>query len=258
MLDVTSTYAHSWQFRFNTKPGKSNVVVTPPTKANRAAAKAAKFRMADGQLHLSEEYKYLGVESGKTGAGCWNSFLTRVSKVALGKVNRLAYAVCSSSRPLRLDTAVHHFNAYVRPSWEYACGLWGAMLSQAGVNTLERVQAAFAMRALQLGSAKVAHAYLRAELGLWPVQLRVLQSTLLLFGQLKVMPASSLAAHVFRNRCAEVQSGDAQLGKYSWCVVAKQALEAEGFGQLAPAAPSQVAGSGEAPLQGEAEVIHTG
>ena len=88
------------------------------------------------------------------------------------------------------------------------------------------------MRALQLGSAKVAHAYLRAELGLWPVQLRVLQSTLLLFGQLKVMPASRLAAHVFRNRCAEVQSGDAQLGKYSWCVVAKQALEAEGFGQF--------------------------
>ena len=53
-----------------------------------------------------------------------------------------------------------------------------------------------------------------------------------LFGLLRALPASRLAAHVFRHRCAEVQSGDAQLGKYSWCVVAKQALEAEGFGQF--------------------------
>jgi hypothetical protein len=229
MLDVASTYAHSWQFRFNTKPGKSNVVVVPSSKANLQAAERAAFRMADGPLHLSQEYKYLGVESGKTGAGCWNSFLSRVSRSALGKVHKLAYAVGSGDRPLRLDTAVHLFNAYVRPSWEYACGLWGAMLSKAGVDTLEKIQATFAKRVLQLGTSKVAHSYLRAELGLWPVELRVLQATLLLFGQLSRMPRSRLASHVFHNRCADVASGEGSRGKYSWCVVAKEALETEGF-----------------------------
>jgi hypothetical protein len=178
MLDVTSAYARSWQFRFNTKPGKSNAVVVPDTKANLQAAEEAHLHLGDGPLHLSREYKYLGVECGRTGAGCWSSFLSRACRGAMQKVHKLAYAVSSGNRPLRLDTAVHLFNAYVRPSWEYACGLWGAMLSKAGIGTLESVQAAFAKRVLRLGSTPVAHAYLRAELGLLPVELRVLQATL--------------------------------------------------------------------------------
>jgi hypothetical protein len=122
MLDVTSAYARSWQFRFNTKPGKSNVVVVPATSANLADAERAAFRMGDGPLHLSQEYKYLGVEMGKT-RGCWNSFLSRVHKTALKKVHSVLYAVASGDRPLKLDTAVHLFEAYVRPSvMPAACG----------------------------------------------------------------------------------------------------------------------------------------
>src|SRR6185437_2201520 len=39
-----------------------------------------------------------------------------------------------------------------------------------------------------------------------------------------------LAAHVFHNRCADVASGDRSRGKYSWCKVAKETLEAKPFG----------------------------
>jgi len=127
---------------------------------------------------------------------------------------------------VRLDTAVHLFDAYVRPTWEYACGLWGAMLSKDGVSTLEGLQSEFARRVLQLGGARVAHAYLRAELGLRPVGLRVLQATLSLFGMLRRLPDSRLAGHVFRNRYREVRAG---AGKYSWCVVAEKALRGAGF-----------------------------
>jgi hypothetical protein len=101
------------------------------------------------------------------------------------------------------------------------------MLSKAGVDTLEKIQATFAKRvaAWHLQSRSL----LFACGGLWPVELRVLQATLLLFGQLSRMPRSRLASHVFHNRCADVASGEGSRGKYSWCVVAKEALETEGF-----------------------------
>lgn len=214
MLDVTSTYARSWQFRFNTKPGKSNVVVVPATSANLADAERAAFRMGDGPLHLSQEYKYLGVEMGKT-RGCWNSFLSRVHKTALKKVHSVLYAVASGDRPLKLDTAVHLFEAYVRPSFEYACGLWGAMLSQAGLQTLESIQTEFARRVLRLGSTRVAHAYLRAELGLWPAELRVKQAGLSLWPAVQLACLAACCSRVpppvcgrgGRRRAAQLVSG---------------------------------------------------
>jgi len=58
----------------------------------------------------------------------------------------------------------------------------------------------------------------------------VKQAALLLFGSLCKMPRSRLAAHVFHNRCADVASGDRSRGKYSWCKVAKETLEATPFG----------------------------
>ena len=105
------------------------------------------------------------------------------------------------------------------------------MYSKAGVSTLEGVQSAFAKRVLNLGRAQVAHAYLRAELGLWPVQLRVVQATLSLFGQLSRMPESRLAGHVFRHRHAEVAAGGSGAAKYSWCRVARDTLVDAGFSQ---------------------------
>lgn len=204
------------------------MVVAPPTQANLREAQEANFRLRDGPLTVSSDYKYLGVESGKTGAGCWNAFLHRVHKGAMRRVHQLCWAIASGKHPVRLDTAVHLFEAYVRPSFEYANGLWGAMLSSAGLNSLEVVQAEFAKSVLRMRGTKPAFAFLRAELGLWPVSLRVKQATLLLFGTLAGLPASRLAGHVFRRRCREVDlSGpDGTLAKYSWCKVAKQVLTA--------------------------------
>jgi hypothetical protein len=226
MLDAVSKFAAKWQFRLNTKDGKSNVVVSPHSKKNLEMAREAHFHLADGELTVSMQYKYLGVESGKTGKGCWNAFLSRVTKAALGKVNQLVYAATAGNRPLRIDTAVHIFDTWVRPSLEYASGLWGAMLSSAGVNTLEGIQSEFGKRLLKLGGSKVAHAYVTAELGLWPVALRAKQACLLLFGSLCSLPRSRLAAHVFRNSCNDVDKGR---GKFSWCKIARGQIIGHNF-----------------------------
>src|SRR5690242_10625961 len=62
------------QFRFNTKAGKSDVVIAPAGVADRA------FVLSGVDLHVSNEYKYLGVEMGRTGQGCWNSYLHRARR----------------------------------------------------------------------------------------------------------------------------------------------------------------------------------
>src|SRR3954468_7751237 len=48
MLDCSSAYATQWHFRFNTKPGKSDVVVCPKQPVERV------FTLGDGPLHVSD------------------------------------------------------------------------------------------------------------------------------------------------------------------------------------------------------------
>ena len=49
MLDCCSDYAAQWQFRFNTKAGKSDVVIAPAGAADRA------FVLSGVDLHVSNE-----------------------------------------------------------------------------------------------------------------------------------------------------------------------------------------------------------
>ncbi|HEX2614968.1 MAG TPA: reverse transcriptase family protein, partial [Nitrososphaera sp.] len=246
MLAVISEYATKWQFRFNTKPGKSNAVVTPASKKEFAVLQQelAKnpLRLGDGELHLSRNYKYLGVESGKTGKGCWNDYLSRVRRNAMLKVNQLTYAA-GGKRSLYTKTLVYLFTSYVRPSLEYADAIWGAMVSQTGLEALEKVQAEFAKKILGLAKHPVAHEYLRSELGLPTMKSRVLASSLRFFGTLARMGPERLAGHIFHNRCKQVDrlvtesknrmpkssnSSKIPTGKHSWCVELRKLLTDNG------------------------------
>ena len=73
MLDVVSNYAHKWRFRMNTASGKSNVAVIGPERRT----KISKWFLSGEELKRVQEYKYLGVETGKT-AGRWNTYLERI------------------------------------------------------------------------------------------------------------------------------------------------------------------------------------
>jgi hypothetical protein len=226
MLDCASAYASQWQFRFNTKPGKSDVVIAPH---HEQLAKAAHFTLGDGPLTVSREYKYLGVEMGQVGQGCWNSYLHRIHRKATGAMNQLLYSVSGRS-PLQMATCVHLFNTLVRPTLEYADAMWGAMCSKAGLQMLERVQEQFYRRLMRLPSS-VAGEYIRAELGVQSMQERSACAALRFFGHLSRLcrqrhPDGSgpvrLVAYIFERRCAAVDNSAAEL---SWCHVMRTRLE---------------------------------
>ena len=226
MLSWTSRYANEWQFRFNTKPGKSDVVVCG--SKSQCEAPLPEFRMGDGVLRVSTYYKYLGVEMGKVGRGGWLSFLTRIDRKANVAMQQLVYSVSGRS-PLQLRTAVHLFNTLVRSRMEYANSIWGAMCSASALRKLERVQTQFGRRLLRL-TDHIAGEYVRQELGMESVAERVAAATMRFWCRLSAMPESRLAGFIFRKRCEEVDN-NRRRAKHSWCVAAKTMLQQMGWDQ---------------------------
>jgi hypothetical protein len=223
MLDCTSDYATRWQFRFNTKAGKSDVVVSP----HAAASDDQQFRLGDGQLHVAREYKYLGVEMGTTGQGCWDSYITRIERKSMSAMWQLSYSVAGRSKPLWVSTAVQLFKALVRPILEYAGAMFGVMCSKAALATLERVQVRYGREVLRLQKT-IPGEYVRRELGLDSMTQRVNMAALRFFGRLSAMRSDRLAAHVFKGRCNNVDAG---YGADSWCFRMRDVLA--GVGQAA-------------------------
>jgi len=123
---------------------------------------------------------------------------------------------------------VHLFKTLVRPRMEYADAVWGAMCSASALDRLESVQEQFGRRILHVRRS-TAGAYVRAELGLESMSERVTVAMLRFFGRLATMPESRLAAFVFQQRCAQV---DSHRGSLSWCKYAKQQLEKLGHANV--------------------------
>ena len=221
MLDCCSEYAAQWQFRFNTKAGKSDVVVAPNGDADHP------FVLSGVELHVSHEYKYLGVEMGRTGQGCWNSYIHRARRKALAAMHQLAYCV-SGSKPLCLSTSVHLFKTLVWPVLEYGDCIWGAMCSEACLTMLEQVQERFGRRIMRLPSS-VAGEYVRRELGLPSMQERVDGAALKFFGHLSMMKRSRLAHFIFTKRCDQVDNDAAAA---SWCRAIRSKLESNGWSNV--------------------------
>jgi hypothetical protein len=218
MLDCCSEYAAEWQFRFNTKAGKSDVVVAPNGDSEHS------FMLSGAELHVSNEYKYLGVEMGRTGQGCWNSYLNRARRKAMGAMNQLAYCV-SGSKPLCLTTSVHLFKTLVWPVLEYGDCVWGAMCSEACLTMLEQVQERFCRGIMRLPSS-VAGDYVRRELDLSSMRERVDYAALKFFGHLAMMEHSRLAHFIFTKRCDQVDNDAAAA---SWCRAIRSKLTAYGW-----------------------------
>jgi len=152
------------------------------------------------------------VEMGRTGQGCWNSYLHRARRKAMAAMNQLAYCV-SGSKPLCLSTSVHLFKTLVWPVLEYGDCVWGAMCSEAGLTMLEQVQERFCRRVMRLPSS-VAGEYVRRELGLSSMRERVDCAALKFFGHLAGLPESRLAHFIFTKRCMQVEANGAPA---SWC-----------------------------------------
>src|SRR5262249_55008216 len=139
MLNLAHEYAQEWQFRFNSKPGKSDVVISP---WREDAAAEHRFTLGEAVLHISKQYKYLGVEMGQAEANRWGSYLDRIRRTAMAPMFRVLHSV-RGSRPMQLKTAVHLYKTLVRSVLEYADGIWGGMCNSAALTMLEQVQERF-------------------------------------------------------------------------------------------------------------------
>ena len=219
MLDVVSDYALRWRLRFNTRPGKSNVVPVPASKRNMARCEAASLKLADGPLECSKAYKYLGVEFGTPGKRAWSAYLHRVSKAATARVNQVCYAAGRGRHPFSARSLCHLFDGYIRPSAEYAQALWGAMLSNEGKKLLAGIDRLFCRKVTRFHHlTPVPLAFLRAELGIMPSHLRAQQAALRFFGHLSSLPPSRLAGYVFQTRWTETEDNIRNhRPSYSWC-----------------------------------------
>jgi hypothetical protein len=220
MLDITSQFARQFQFRFNVKQGKSDVVVSPQPDQEE---KQTPFRLGDGLLHLSPEYKYLGVEMGLLGyrrSTGWDSYLKRVERKATMAMHHVAYSVSGRS-PLHISTAVQLFQTLVRPVLEYANAMVAPLCTVQSRKLLERVQVQFGRRLLHLQQC-IPGTYVRRELKLPSLEQRGVVAALLFFGKLCCMPKERLAGKLFRARCNMVDVG---LAERSWCHAVHELLE---------------------------------
>jgi hypothetical protein len=228
MLDIVSKYASKWQFRFNTKPGKSNVVITGPRDVS---AEQRQFKLGDGTLTCSEQYKYLGIEMGKVQLGkpandCWSSYFDRIIKKASLASHRLLYSVRGCS-PLQIETAVHLFKTLVRPILEYGAGVWGAMVSPVTLKRLDGVQIKFG-RALMRLPPKVANEYILRELKLESMEQRTTVAAFNYFGHLCDMDQDRLPAKLFQSRSDLIGRGGTR-AELSWCRAVRVKLRSAGF-----------------------------
>jgi hypothetical protein len=224
MLDVVSAYASRWQFRFNTKPGKSNVVITGPRDE---AAEQRQFMLGDGVLTRSAQYKYLGVEMGNIDEkNCFGSYFDRALVKARFAANRLLYAVRGSSS-LQVETAVHLFKTLVRPILEYASAICGPMATSATWARLDAVQIRFGKALLRIPQS-AADEYVLRELRLERMEQRALVAAFKYFGHLCNMDKERLPSRLFRRRCNLVGQGGAR-ASLSWCRAVKVRLRSAGM-----------------------------
>jgi hypothetical protein len=209
MLDIASQYASQWQFKFNTKPGKSNVVICPHSAHERYTNF---FKLSGAPLAVTEQYKYLGLEMGQIDRDCWQTYRARVLSKTEYASMQLRYSI-RGRRTLPLLTAVQIFKTLVRPVLEYADSIWGAMTTQKALKLLEDVQLRFGRELLRFPRTSSSEFVLR-ELGLQSMAERVQLACFKLYGKLCMMPQDRLPAYVFHKRCEEVDRGKA---KHSWC-----------------------------------------
>ena len=81
-------------------------------------------------LELVGEYKYLGVETGKSvGLARWNTLLQRLYRQAKSALSLLVYRA-GGSGGLNATLIQRMWVAEGRPLLEYGCQLWGGMISK--------------------------------------------------------------------------------------------------------------------------------
>ena len=160
---------------------------------------------------ISDEYKYLGAETGKV-RGRWNSYIARIWSTTRKHCNQVLW-MAGGRRGLRPRSLLHLWSVYCRPKVEYASELWEGVISESWASKLESLQT-MVMR-VALGAPDNASAVgMRAESGLQTLASRRWAARLTFFRKLATAPRGNLASIIFRCRCSQVDAG---VATRSWC-----------------------------------------
>ena len=206
MLFVLDAYAAKWRFSLNQKKSKVVVVAKPSAKRD---AKKYKWTLNGNKLDVVIEYKYLGVEMGKTvGSGRWNALLERLYRKAKSALALLLFRA-GGSDGLSPTMIQRMWMAECRPLLEYGSELWGGMVSKDWERKLESLQYQFGKAALGLHGMPAAIG-VRMELALPSMQSRRRQLKLGYWDKLCNADSSRLLSLIFRRRHAEVCAGGGQ------------------------------------------------
>lgn len=189
-----------------------------------------RWKLGGKALEVVEEYKYLGIEMGKT-SGRWNSVLNRKLASVEEKIRLVARSGFKSGRA-KARVCVKVWKAMIRPIFEY--GLEMIFCPQNTMRKIETAQHRMACRILGLSTEFTSQTFARNELGLEPVKLRQESLQLRWWWRLATANKDRLLYKVWRQRCMDVRNmgnGDRRdsTGKMSACVKLREVMVKNGF-----------------------------
>ena len=227
MNAVASEYARKHRFQFN--GAKSGVMAFNVTNVARTALRLENWELFGEKVEVKHKYKYLGVET-YNAQGNWSHHV----KKAIGKARRVQADLIWLFRQdtgLRPRTAMSMWNALVRPIVEYAAELWAGAIPASVAKDAEKLQMEFARSVLGLPykGGGIADEFVRAELGIEPIECRFMKLRLGYWRRIWVANPSRLLFIIAAFRRRETIMDGKVLGSRGWMVKSREILERYGL-----------------------------
>ena len=211
MFDIAYNFSINWKFEYNTKSGKSNVMICG-TRRQISQYSGWKWTLGSKTVENVKEYKYLGLELiNSWGTGMFNAALERLIIKTNEKANKLLN-MCHYAYGFKPKLMVHLWKTLIRPLLEYGCQVWGPLISETIKKKLETMQCKF-LRAI-LACPGASQIFVRSECNLELLETRIDKLALLYWAKIKTLDPKRRIVDVLTKRMEAVKLGRA---KRSWC-----------------------------------------
>jgi hypothetical protein len=190
MLDVCQKFAEKARFKFNIS--KCNIVVF-----SRDTTLRPELRLNDKPVQYAASYVYLGVEFGpyvyRQKGTRWDLYIKRIVKES-DRRSREILSISGehdSQTGLPIHVSLLYYFTHVRSRLEYACQVWGPLITSKQQQRLDGVQNNFLKHALHLPRTTPTP-FCLGELNVMPLWLRHQEQALRFWGKICTMPAERL------------------------------------------------------------------
>jgi hypothetical protein len=191
MLDACQKFATKARFKFNVR--KSNIVLFSRDENNPRPT----FYLNNERLEYADFFTYLGIEFGHYVYGRkhtrWDLYIKRILKEGERRSHEVLKIArerdSQSGLPVHL-TLLYYFT-HVRSRLEFACQVWGPMITAKQRKKLDMLQDEFARNALHLPDT-TASTFCLGELDVMPLSLRHEELALRMWGNICTMAPTRL------------------------------------------------------------------